>query len=189
MAKELSEEIIKKSSKPNLLRELSAGGVVFRKLKIHNSKFKILWLVTKSATSEKYPQDVWRLPKGWLDDEDGGKKPGPKTRGIIEAKEEEIKEAAVREVREEGGVRAKILKKIGTERFFFRQGDKLIFKLVTFYLMQYQKDLPEGWGFETERIDWLEYEEACKRLTYSVEKKILTKAKEILDSEIQEGLI
>ncbi|OGM59186.1 hypothetical protein A3A75_03145 [Candidatus Woesebacteria bacterium RIFCSPLOWO2_01_FULL_39_10] len=169
-------------------RQFTAGGVVYKR---ENSKGKDepLWLITKSSPSEIFPTTFWRLPKGWLDDEDQGKNPGPKTTGEKKATEEEIREAAKREVREEGGVEAKIVKKIQTERFFITyEGDRIL-KFITYFLMEYISDLPEGFGFETSEIAWLPYEEARNKLKHSSEKKILDKAKNILDSGVQENLI
>ena len=134
-------------------RAFSAGGVVFR---------NNLWLVTKSSVSEKFPTSVWRLPKGTIDGKDSPE------------------ETALREVEEEGGVKAKIIKKIGTEKYFFNFDGKKYLKFVTFYLMKWEKDLPEGFGFETAEIDWLAYEEAYERLTYQGEKEVLRKAKELI---------
>ena len=176
------KNITSNSSTKSFKREFSAGGVVFR-------KYQIKWLVTKSTPSGLVAKSVWRLAKGRLDDEEGGRESGPLASGVRKASEEEIQEAALKEVKEEGGVEAKIVRKIGTERYFFIwQGEKIL-KFVTFYLMEYIRDLPEGHDEETEEVAWLPYEEARKRLSYSGEKKVLDKAKEILDSGMQENLV
>ncbi|GAF68475.1 unnamed protein product, partial [marine sediment metagenome] len=179
-----------------LKRESSAGGVVFKRIKNQESRIKtkaelakVLWMVTKSRPSELFPKPVWRLPKGWLDDKDGEKKPGLLASGQRKATEEELQKAAIREVKEEGGIEAKIVSKIGTERYFFTLKKKKILKFVTFYLMEWLKDLPQGAGFETEKVEWLLYKEARKKLSYSGEKKVLDKAREILSSGVQESLV
>jgi len=160
-------------------REFSAGGVVFKKAKEEKSRKKrVLWLVTKSSPSKIYPKSYWRFPKGWLDDEYGGKKPGALARGERKATEKEIQDAALREVQEEAGVKAKIIKKIGSERYFYKIKERLITKFVTFYLMEWQKDLPEGFGSETSKVEWLVYDEARKKLLHSGERKVLDKAEE-----------
>ncbi|KKQ37292.1 MAG: hypothetical protein US53_C0022G0007 [Candidatus Woesebacteria bacterium GW2011_GWA1_37_7] len=100
-------------------RQFSAGGVVFRKSQIPNSKSQIMWLVTKSTSSKEFPRGFWRLPKGWIDESKDGKIPGPVSSGKKKASEEEIRNAALREVRGEGGIEARIVDKIGTERYFF----------------------------------------------------------------------
>ena len=183
------KKITSDSPRKSFKREFSAGGVVFRKYQISNDKYQIKWLVTKSTPSGLVPKSVWRLAKGRLDDADEGRQSGPLASGVRKASEEEIQEAALKEVKEEGGVEAKIVRKIGTERYFFIwQGEKIL-KFVTFYLMEYIRDLPEGHDEETEEVAWLPYEEARKRLSYSGEKKVLDKAKEILDSGMQENLV
>jgi 8-oxo-dGTP pyrophosphatase MutT (NUDIX family) len=171
-------------------REFSAGGVVYKKVKKQNSKqFELLWLVTKSTPSKLFPESVWRLPKGWLDDKDGGKNPGPLASGIKKASERDLRNAALTEVKEEGGVRAKIIKKIGSERYFYTHEGSKILKFVTFYLMEWQANLAEGPGFETEEVAWLAFDKARKKLKYSREKKILEKARVSLDQGVQESLI
>lgn len=112
-------------------REFAAGGVVFRRV-----REETLWLVTKSAPSEAYPDSVWRLAKGWLDDEDDGVNPGPLTKGERKASEEELQKAALREVREEGGVEARIVGKVGTEKLFLNISRGRLLKFITFYLMR-----------------------------------------------------
>jgi len=188
---EESEKTKQAKKRLNLImnREFSAGGVVFKKLKTQNSKFKTLWLVTKSAPSDLYPESYWRLPKGWLDDEEDGKKPGPLGSGEKKATDKDLKKAALREVKEEGGVKAKIVSKLGTGRFFFSSSGKKILKFVTYYLMEWIRDLPEGPGIETSEVAWLPYDEARKKLKHSGEKKVLDKAEAILESGIRNALL
>lgn len=168
------------------LREFSSGGVVFKKTK----KGEVLWLVRKQAVlgDSPYSKNTWNLPKGWLDDEGDGI-PGPLARGDRKAKEEDLQKAAIKEVEEEGGVEAEIVKKIATIRFFFNSTRGRVLKFVTFYLMRWVRDLPEGHDEETQEAAWLPYEDARKRLSYSSEKKVLDKAKEVLDSVLQENLL
>lgn len=175
----------KRTKKQGTVREFSAGGVVFKR-----EDGKILWLVRKQAVLPKslYPKDIWNLPKGWLDDEDEAV-PGPLTKGEKKATEEDLRKTALREVKEEGGVEVKIVEKIGTLRYFFTSTRGKALKFVTFYLMEHVHDLPEGHDHETEEIAWLPFEKARKKLSYSNEKKIISKAKTLLDSGIQENLI
>ncbi len=163
--------------KRKITRELSAGGVVFKK-----AGKETLWLVTQSAPSRLYPNSVWRLPKGWLDDKNKGREPGILASGRKKAEEEEIQAAAIREVAEESGIKAKIIAKLGTEKYFFTRNGKRILKLVTFYLMEWVSDYRQGWGKETMAVKWLPYFKAEKILSYGGEKKILLEAKKILES-------
>jgi len=161
-------------------REFSAGGAVFKKLKISrearscsagkNQKPKILWILIKPKGGDKFHDKIrWQLPKGWIDEG------------------ETSQEAALREVKEEGGVEAKIVDKIDTIKWFFKdiyQGKgELTLKTVTFYLMEWQKDTKEGPGEETAEVVWLPYEEAYEKLTFKSEKEILEKAKKLLATD------
>lgn len=162
---------ISKSGKENqkttkLFREFSSGGVVFKKV-----KDKIFWLVTSSAPSKEIPKSYWRFPKGHIDSG------------------ESVEKAAVREVKEEGGIKAKIVNRIGTEKYIFTISGKRIFKIVTYFLMEWVKDTPEEPDFETAEVAWLPYEQCRKKLSFSSSKKMLDKAKEILDKGIQQNLI
>lgn len=160
-------------------REFSAGGVVYKRI-----QESVLWLIAKSAATTDYPNSYWRLPKGWIDDIEEGREPGPIASGERKATEEELVEAAIREVREEGGVEALIVEKIGTEKYVFTKNDGKVLKFVTFYLMEWTSDLEEGPGFETEKVDWLPFDEARKILKNSGEKKILDEAKKFLENKI-----
>ncbi|MGC9046673.1 MAG: NUDIX domain-containing protein [Minisyncoccia bacterium] len=150
-------------------RHFSAGGVVFKK-----QDNQVLWLVTKASNHNK---DLWRLPKGWLDDKNGG--PGELGRGIKKASETDLQQAALREVKEEGGVNAKIITKIKTIKYFSKWQGKTILKFVTFYLMEYINDVPQGFGFETEEIRWLNLNQAKALLNSLQEKEILLQANKI----------
>lgn len=168
-----------KTRSSNVLREFSSGGVVFKKV-----KGDVLWLIRKTAASELYPKQYWMLPKGRIDDVDGDM-PGPMSLGKIKADATSLENAAIREVREEGGVDVKIIKKIGTSMYSFT--DPLvgkILKFATFYLMEYLSDLPEGHDWETEEVVWLPFIEAKKQLSFGGEKEMLDKAQKLLASKV-----
>lgn len=138
-------------------REFSAGGVVFKR-----ENDKVLWLVRRSNPSDLYPEDdTWTLPRGWIA---GG---------------ETVQQAALREVLEEGGVEAKIIKKLVDNKLVYTpRGGERTFKVISYFLMEYLGD--DGGGFDEETIEvaWLPYEEARKRLKYSNERKALDLAKD-----------
>lgn len=164
----------KKPQESKLERRFSAGGVVYR------TKGKgVEWIVGMATPSSDFPDETWRLPKGWIDNinEDT---PGPIASGKKKATDEELKQAALREVREEVGVEVKVIKKIATERYFFGYEGKKYMKFVTFYLMEWVGNLPEGFGWETKEVVWLSYPEALKKLTIKGEKEILKKANNLL---------
>jgi 8-oxo-dGTP pyrophosphatase MutT (NUDIX family) len=158
-----------------ILREFSSGGVVFK-----NKSGQVLWLLAATVPNEVFPNIVWRLPKGWIDDTAPGI-PGPMASGRVKADEDSLRDTALREVREEGGVDAKIIEKIGTVKYFYTfPGKGKILKFVTFYLMEYAGDRPEGFDGETSEVAWLPFEAAIKKLSFGVEKEVLKEAKELL---------
>ena len=151
----------KKLKTKNYKREFSAGGVVFRKFKIQNSKFKIRWLVAKHSGYKK-----WILPKGLID-------PG-----------ESSEAAAVREVKEETGIKAKIVNKIKpAERYVYTFEGKRVFKVVQYYLMEYVSGDVKDHDWEMEEVGWVLFDEAKKRLDFSGQKKVLKQAKEMVEKE------
>jgi mutator protein MutT len=147
------KELRVKSEKFKVKREFSAGGVVFRR-----EPEGVLWLVVKPKGSEQ-----WRFPKGKIE------------------KGEDSAQAALREVKEEGGVEVRILKKIDNIKYFFVQKRQRIFKTVTFYLMEYIQEAQGGFCWETEEIAWLPFEEAKEKLAFKNEKEVLEKGREILE--------
>lgn len=161
--------------KSSTVREFSSGGVVFKGDK---------WLVRGSNPSKLFPKVFWGLPKGWIDN-DSPDEPGPIASGRTKADEVSLQSAALREVAEEGGIEAKIIKKIGSEKYFFKHPIRgPILKFVTFYLMEYVRDLPEGHDSETSEVLWLSYDEAYKKISASGEKQMLRKARELLASVV-----
>lgn len=101
--------------------------------------------------------------------------------GKIKADEKSLQENALREVAEEGGVKARIIKKIGTSKYFYKfPGVGNILKFVTFYLMEWVEDLPEGFDDETSEIAWLPFDEAYASLEFQREKDTLKEASEMV---------
>jgi len=142
-------------------REISAGGAVFKK-----KKKELLWLLVQPKRSDSSKPINWRLAKG-----------------IIEERES-TEATAKREVEEEAGIKVKILDKIGKTTYFYTFKGQRIFKIIIFYLMQYQAETGNGVnGVEIEKSQWVPYQEAYQKLTFDSEKKILKKAKKILEEK------
>lgn len=97
----------------------------------------------------------WSFPKGLID-------PGQTSQ-----------QAAVREVREEGGVDAEIVGKVGYSKYVYTLNDEKIFKVVTYFLMKYLKGDPKDHDWEVEEAGWYKPEDALKQLTFSQDKKLL----------------
>lgn len=110
----------------------------------------------------------WSFPKGHID-------PG-----------ETSEEAALREVREEGGIVAEIISKVGYSKFIYTQdaparpaGGEKIFKVVTYFLMKYISGDSKDHDLEVSEAGWYTVENALKQLSYSQDKILLKKALEL----------
>lgn len=156
-----------KKKKP-VKREISAGGAVFKK-----ADKELLWLIVQPKRSDSSKPINWRLAKGLIE------------------KGEPTEVAALREVKEEAGIKAKVLDKIGKSTYFYTfKGDR-IFKIIIFYLMRFLSETGNGVDeVEIEKKEWLPYKEAYEKLTFDSEKRILEKAKKILrEKEKQQRLL
>jgi len=149
------------AEKKPVKREISAGGAVFKK-----KNKELLWLLVQPKRSDSSKPINWRLAKGII--EEG----------------ESTEATAKREVEEEAGIKVKVLDKIGKTTYFYTFKGQRIFKIIIFYLMQYQVKTGDGVdGREIEKSKWLPYKEAYQKLTFDSEKKILKKAKKILEEK------
>jgi 8-oxo-dGTP pyrophosphatase MutT (NUDIX family) len=87
-------------------------------------------------------------------------------------KGESMKAAAQREVREETGLDATLVEKLGDIRYWYaRDGDRVL-KVVSFFLFRYRSGRLADHDHEVEEALWIPLEEAPKRLAYSSEKEI-----------------
>lgn len=141
-------------------RQFSAGGVVFRENPLQV-------IVIKPSG-----KDRWQLPKGWIDEG------------------ETSEQAAIREVKEEAGIEAQPVQKIDTIKIFFKdeKTGKNVLKMITFYLMKYEKGNVKDHHWETEEVVWLSREEALEKLTFKSEKEVLEKALRLLSGNAQQTL-
>lgn len=132
--------------------EESAGGIVFKK---ESSQTYIL--VTQHSAHHG-----WVFPKGLID------------------KGEDEKTAATREVKEEGGVEAKIVRPLAPAEYFYKFEGSSIKKKVTYFLMEYMSGNIADHDWEMEDAQWLPVEQVEERLTYKTDKQVFQKAKEFL---------
>jgi 8-oxo-dGTP diphosphatase len=145
---------------PVIEKRTSAGGVVFRKESGDSGDGSIgVVLVLVRG------KDVWCLPKGIID------------------KGEAVHEAALREVREETGLRGSIIDKIGhVSYWYFLKNDMIrVHKTVHFYLMSYVDGSTDDHDYEVDQAQWFPIEQALKRLSYRSERDILRKAKGMIE--------
>jgi 8-oxo-dGTP pyrophosphatase MutT (NUDIX family) len=134
-------------------REFSAGGVVVR-------RFSGVWQFAAIRPLGK--RDTWALPKGHID--------GRETE----------QEAAIREVREETGMRTGLDEKLGDVSYWFRADGDRIFKQVSFFLLIWQSGSPMPQTTEVEEVAWFDLEQAADVLAYPGERDIALKAAEVL---------
>ena len=178
-------------AKSSFKREFSAGGVVYRKLQVKSEKLKVVWLLGKHSGYHK-----WVLPKGLIEEGE---------RGF---------ETALREVKEEMGVRASLVSekpihrvqyvywaefkqvksskiKVKNEISDYRQSDEIasrrrvanyqeaggrktkVFKMVSFYLMEYESGDPKDHDWEMEDAGWFAFDQAMKQLAFDGEREAL----------------
>lgn len=89
---------------------------------------------------------------------------------------ETAEDAALREVLEETGLTAKIVKPLDTIEYFFRAGDTLIQKRVDFYLMEYVGGELQPQLSEVDDVEWVELSSAIRRASFDSERKLLEMA-------------
>lgn len=123
-----------------------AGGIVVR---FEGKQRK--YLLVRSRTNMTH----WVFPKGHI-------KPG-----------ESPKTAALREVREEAGVRAEVMSVLGESKFI--RGEETIF--VLYFTMRYQGSAPADEG---RKVEWCSYEDAATILSSNDARQLLQKAEAML---------
>jgi 8-oxo-dGTP pyrophosphatase MutT (NUDIX family) len=134
--------------------EYSAGGAV---ISVRNGVPFVALIATRGRTR-------WGLPKG----------------AVGEGETSEA--AALREVLEETGLAAQIVKLLDTIEYFFRAGDTLIRKRVDFYLMRHSGGELAPQLSEVDDVEWVELSEAIRRASFPSEKKLLESAQQELAS-------
>ncbi len=134
---------------------VSAGIIIFRRTR-EGLKFLLLY----------HGRNYWNFPKGKLEGE------------------ERSWQAALREVREETGLKSTELKFIENfkayERFYFRRGKENVFKIVILYLAETRQPQITV-SFEHEGYGWFTFAEAKNVLSrYKENIRILTTANDFL---------
>jgi mutator protein MutT len=130
--------------------EVSAGGVV-----VNDSGEVVVIVPTRRAANGS---KVLALPKGHVD-------PG-----------ETPSQAARREVREEAGVEAVLVDRLGDVRYWYQREGRRIPKRVTFFLFDYVSGDVADHDQEVEEARWMPLEEAGRELTYKGEREMVERA-------------
>jgi 8-oxo-dGTP pyrophosphatase MutT (NUDIX family) len=95
-------------------------------------------------------------------------------KGHLDGDETEV-EAATREVREETGVVAEPVAKLGEIRYSYERKGKPIDKRVAFYLFEYRSG-ELSHDHEIEHVQWMPLQDALHELTYSGEREMVARA-------------
>ncbi|MDQ3704891.1 MAG: NUDIX hydrolase [Chloroflexota bacterium] len=141
-------------SKPNTVAfsEFSAGGVVYRRV---GDTYEVVAVHRNRHTD-------WSLPKGHIE------------------KGETQEQAALREVKEETGLDARIVDALGEVVYFYRRPKGLTRKVVYHFLMEHTGGEfgPPNW--EVDQAQWIDIDQAHTLFTYKNDLGIVQKAKEKL---------
>jgi len=142
-------------AKRKVRNEHSSGGAV---IALRDGLAHVALIATRGRTR-------WGLPKGAV------------------SEGETSEQAALREVLEETGLEAKILKPLDTIEYYFRIGDTLIKKRVDFYLMEHTGGTMTPQLSEVDDVEWVELSQAIERASFDSEKKLLEMASIELSSK------
>jgi 8-oxo-dGTP pyrophosphatase MutT (NUDIX family) len=127
-----------------LIREFSAGGVVVRRFR---GRPFLAAVRVKGGT-------VLALPKGHIDEG------------------ENAAEAAAREVREEAGVEAELVEKLGDVRYWYQRDGERVLKVVSFFLFRYRSGSVRDHDHEVDSAEWVPLEDAPGLLAYRGEREM-----------------
>jgi len=95
---------------------------------------------------------------------------------------ETSEQAALREVNEETGLEAAIVKPLDTIEYFFRASGTLIRKRVDFYLMNFVAGELTPQLSEVDDVEWVELSEAIQRASFESERKLLEMAQQEIET-------
>lgn len=135
-------------------REFSAGGVVVREAP-GGPECIVIVPSRRSASGEP----VLALPKGHPEE---GERP---------------EDAALREVREEAGVHADVVEKLGDVRYWYQRDGRRIVKVVTFFLLAHRSGDPARHrDHEIDEARWVPLARAGKDLSFPGEREMARRA-------------
>jgi 8-oxo-dGTP pyrophosphatase MutT (NUDIX family) len=167
-----------------MVHEFSSGGVVLRKMRgrwyvaviephLNRPRKNIRVRTAKRTAADA---ELIALPKGTIDP---GEKPD---------------ETALREIREETGVRAALVTKLADIKYIYVRnwGDRAkVFKIVSFFLLLYRSgrlaNIAPAMRIEVQNAFWLPLDEAPSKLSYKGEREVAELALAYLKSHPELG--
>jgi 8-oxo-dGTP pyrophosphatase MutT (NUDIX family) len=147
--------------RPPLAREFSAGGLVYR---CRGGAWEVVLVGRRRPRGAKL---VWTIPKGHVE-------PG-----------ESPEAAALREVREETGLRAEVEQRLGDVTYWFARRDAeggpgRVFKRVRFFLMRLRGGRFADRDAEMDAVRWFPLAEAERVAAFESERELVRRAGQLL---------
>ena len=142
-------------------REFSAGGVVVRE---RDGAWDCVVIVPSRRSARG--KALLTLPKGHPD--------GDETAEL----------AALREVREETGVEARVDRELGEVRYWYQRDGQRIAKRVQFFLLRWESGDPEVHeDFEVDLARWIDLAAAATELSHRGERDMAARALSVLEAD------
>ena len=141
-----------------VVQQVSAGGIVYKKI---SNPYSLVpnpytWLICRHSQHKG-----WVFPKGFVGDVN---------------KNESNETAALREVEEEGGIKAKIINDQPIKvQYSYQLDNVLVKKTVFLFLMEYLSGDPKNHDWEMSEAKFVTEEEVKKILTYPSDKEAFAK--------------
>lgn len=138
------------------INQTSSGGIVYKK-----EGNVTLWLITQHSQHKG-----WVFPKGLIGDKDSN---------------ETMETAAIREVKEEGGIETKIVNDIPIiTNYEYQWQGNLIKKTVYYFLMEYLSGDPKDHDWEMIDAKFVTEDEVKKTLTYKSDIEAFEKVLKVI---------
>ena len=147
------------------MREFSAGGLVCRRVRGE-------WTVCLAGRRIHPGSDlVWILPKGHVEEGEG------------------LEDTAIREVREETGLEADIVDRLGDVTYWYARREPegrpaRVFKRVCFFLMLFRGGRFADRDQEMDDVRWFSLDRAETMLAYANERALVPRACQILAERV-----
>lgn len=142
----------------NTVDETSAGGLV-----VDQDRSRAVLI----GRLDRHGKLLWSLPKGHI--EDG----------------ETIEQTAIREVKEETGISARVLEFLGTIDYWFVAERRRVHKTVHHFLLEAVGGELSDEDVEVTEVAWMPIADLEERLAYTDERALVRKARQLFGDENQ----